>query len=266
MPDFFRDTTALITGASRGIGAAFAGLLAVRGSHLVLVGRRAETLEPVAEQARRFGVRVSVIPADLEQPDAPRHIAAATERAGIVVDLLINNAGQGPQGRFQDLPAGWHLATLDVNARAVVALSAHFLPGMLERRRGGLLNVASTAGWQGLKWMPVYSGSKAFLVNWSEAVWVGLRGTGVRCCCLSPGPVDTPFFEHNKIAIKLPRWAMQTPETVARAGLKGYQHDDCHVLPFLPFRLAAWSTRLVPRVIAARLGAGYAKPLSGPEG
>ena len=260
MTDLWRETTALVTGASRGIGKAFADQLAARGAHLVLVARRAETLEPVAERARQRGRRVTVLPADLEDPAAPTAIVRELERQGLTIDHLINNAGVGPTGKFHELPAEQHLPTVDVNIRAVTDLSARLLPGMVARRRGGLLNVASTSAWQGLMWLPVYSASKAYVITWSEAVWASLRGTGVRCCCVSPGPVDTPFFEANRFEARPPRWAMQSAETVASRALRGYERDACHVLPFLPFRLLAWSTRLAPRALAARIGAWYAAP------
>jgi uncharacterized protein len=260
MTDLWRETTALVTGASRGIGEAFAEQLAARGAHLVLVARHAETLEPVADRARRRGSRVTVLPADLGDPGAPAAMVRELERQGLTIDHLVNNAGVGPAGKFHEQPAELHLPTVDINVRAVTDLSARLLPGMVARGRGGLLNVASTSAWQGLMWLPVYSASKAYVITWSEAVWVSLRGTGVRCCCVSPGPVDTPFFEANRFDARPPRWAMQSAGTVASRALRAYERDACHVLPFLPFRLLAWSTRLAPRAVAARLGAWYAAP------
>jgi short-subunit dehydrogenase len=260
MPELWRGTTALITGASRGIGEAFADLLAARGADLVLVARNGASLEVVAERARKLGRKVTVIPADLGQPDAPARIEAELKQRSLVIDHLVNNAGIGPSGKFHTLPAEQHLPTIDVNVRAVVDLSARLLPGMVERKRGGLINVASTAAWQGLVWLPVYSASKAFVLTWSEAVWTTLRGTGVRCCCVSPGPVDTGFFEANRLEVVPPKWIMQSATTVAGRALRAYESDDCHVLTFLPFRLMAWSTRLAPRALAARLGAWYAEP------
>lgn len=260
MAEFWRGTTALVTGASRGIGEAFADLLAARGADLVLVARSAEPLERVAERVRQSGREVTVLPADLAQPAAPSHLAAEVERRGLTVDHLINNAGVGPNAKFHTQPAETHLPTIDVNVRAVVDLSARLLPGMVARGRGGLINIASTAAWQGLMWLPVYSASKAFVITWSEAVWTGLRGTGVHCCCVSPGPVDTGFFEANGLEAIPPHWAMQSPRTVAERALRAYQRDDCHVLPFLPFRLMAWSTRLAPRAVAARMASWYAAP------
>jgi uncharacterized protein len=259
MADIFRGTTALVTGASRGLGAAFADLLAARGTNLVLVARGAEGLEAVAARARQLGVNVTTIPADLAGRETPRDIVTRLEAAGITVDHLINNAGLGGQGRFQDLSPETVLATIDVNARAVTELASRLLPGMLARRRGGMLNVASTSAWQGLIWLPVYSGTKAYVLTWSEAVWGALRGTGVRCCCLSPGPVDTPYFEANQFTSYPPRWMMQSPRTVAGYGIRAYERDDCHAISFLPFRLLAWSTRLAPRALAVRLGAWYAR-------
>lgn len=260
MADLWRGTTALITGASRGIGEAFADLLAARGVDLVLVARNAQTLETVAARARQLGRKVSVIPADLGQPITAGLLENDLRSRGLVIDHLINNAGVGPNGKFHTVPADQHLPTIDVNVRAVVDLSARLLPGMVERKRGGLINVASTAAWQGLMWLPVYSASKAFVVTWSEATWMALRGTGVRCCCVSPGPVDTGFFEANRLETKPPRWAMQSATTVAERALRSYENDDCHVITFFPFRLMAWSTRLAPRALAARLASWYARP------
>lgn len=259
MSDIWRGSTALVTGASRGIGVAFANLLAARGANLVLVARNGEALQAIAAQLRPSGIAVTSLARDLTAPDAGAGLVRELEDRGLTVDHLVNNAGEGPQGKFQDLPAERHLTTLNLNVKAVVDLSARLLPGMIARRRGGLLNVASTAGWQGLQWMPVYSGSKAFVVTWSEAVWVGLRGTGIRCCCCSPGPVDTSYFEANDMTPP-PRWIMQSPDIVARRALRAYERDACHVLTFLPFRLVAWSTRLAPRALAARLAAWYGAP------
>lgn len=256
----WRGTTALITGASRGLGAAFADLVAARGADLVLVARGLEGLEAVAARARQVGVRVATIAADLALAETPARLLREVQSRGLLVDHLINNAGVGPQGRFHEMSAEAHLPTIDVNIRAVTELSARLLPGMLQRRRGGILTIASTAAWQGLQWLPVYSASKAYLLTWSEAVWIGLRGSGLRCCCCSPGPVNTPFFEINHFVPKPPVWLLQSPEVVVRRALRAYERDDCHAIPYLPFRLLAWGTRLVPRALAARMGGWYGAP------
>ncbi len=260
MTDLWRGTTALVTGASRGIGEAFASQLAGLGVNLVLVARGAEALEQVARTARSRGVSALTLPLDLADPAVPSWLTEQLAARGVVVDHLINNAGVGAYGRFQSLPAERHLPTIDVNIRAVTELVARLLPGMIERRRGGIINIASTAAWQGLKWLPVYAASKAYVVNFSEGLWASLRGTGVRCVCVSPGPVDTPFFDANELTARPPRWLMQSAGTVAARGLRAYEGDDCHTITFLPFRLAAWGTRLAPRALAARLGTFYAVP------
>lgn len=261
MNPIWQESTALVTGASRGIGAALAAEVSRRGApRFVLVARDRAALEAAAAPLHAAGREVTVIAADLTDPSAPAVLQREVEQRGLTVDHLINNAGVGPQGRFQDSGLERHLATIDLNVRALTELSARFLPGMVARRRGGILNIASTAAHQGLAWLPVYSGSKAYVMTWSEAVWTGLRGSGVRCCCALPGPVDTPFFEKNDLRSPPPKWMMQSAETVARRALNGYERDDCHLITHPPFRLAAWSTRLVPRALAARLGAFYGRP------
>jgi hypothetical protein len=258
MSDLFRGTTALVTGASRGIGATFADALARRGANLVLVARTVADLELVAAKARAHGGKVDVYPADLASPETPATLVRWLEARGVVVDHLVNNAGVGPHGNFAKTPPERYLQTVDLNVRAVTELASRLLPGMVSRRRGGILNVASTAAFQGLAWLPVYSGTKAYVVTWSEGVWASLRGTGVRCTCLCPGPVDTPFFDHNGHTARPPRFLMQSSEQVVTVGLRAYGQDRCLVISSWLFALAAWSVRLAPRSVVARAGAFYA--------
>ncbi|HYA52774.1 MAG TPA: SDR family NAD(P)-dependent oxidoreductase, partial [Streptosporangiaceae bacterium] len=163
MPDCWRGSTALITGASRGIGAAFADLLAERGADLVVVARDRDALEQVAARVRARGVRAEVVPADLGDSGAPAAIEREVARRGLTVDHLLNNAAIGVHGRFHEVYAAAHPEVINVNVRAPTELAARFLPGMVARRRGGILNVASTAGFQGLAWIPVYSATKAYV-------------------------------------------------------------------------------------------------------
>ncbi|HXE56662.1 MAG TPA: SDR family oxidoreductase [Gemmatimonadales bacterium] len=257
--DPFRSTTALITGASRGIGAELALALAGRGADLVLVARDAERLETVAARARVLGVAVRTLPADLALPETPRRIVATLDALGVTVDHLVNNAGIGDHGRFAAVPVERHLRAVDVNLRAAVELTGRLLPGMIARRRGGVLSVASTAAFQGLPFLAIYGGTKAFLLTWTEALRYELRGSGVRACCLCPGPVDTEFFAANRLRFRPPRLATHSPREVAEAGLRGYRRGRGLVVPGLGNRLGAWGTRLFPRALVVRVASRYAR-------
>jgi hypothetical protein len=260
MAEFWRGSTVLLTGATRGIGTAFADQLARQGANLLLVARDRNALEQTATACRAQGARVEVVAMDLADPQAPAAIERQVSQFGLSVDHLINNAGIGVHGRFWDHPFEEQAKTIAVNVTAPTALAARFLPGMLERRRGGILNVSSAAAFQGLAWMPVYSATKAYILTWTEALRVNLRGTGVRACCLCPGGVDTPFFESNQWRLKPHSLLLQSPEAVARAGIRGYQAGRGLVYSSLPYALGAWSTRLVPRWVAALAGSLYARP------
>ena len=260
MPDLFTGTTALITGASRGIGAAFADLFAARGVNLILVARTESHLHAVAARVRRHGIRAEALQADLADAAAPERLEREVADKGLTVDHLVNNAGIGVHGRFFHGDVEHHRRVLQVNMVAPVELAARFLPAMIARRRGGLLNIGSTAAFQGLAWLPVYAATKASLLNWSEGLWASLRGTGVRCCCLCPGPVDTAFFDANDLTVRPPTFVMQSPDAVARAGLRAYRRDRCVAYSGWAFRLLAWATRVAPRSLAALGGSLYAKP------
>ncbi len=260
MPSPFRGTTAFVTGASRGIGAALAAGLAARGARLVLSARRAAALEAVAAPLLAEGAAVELLPADLSRPDAPARIVDELETRGIVVDHLVNNAGWSGHGRAWEVPPAQLAAVQQVNGTAPMELAARLLPGMLARRRGGVLSIASTAAFQGLPWTAAYGASKAFLVTWSEALHVELRGTGVRCTVVCPGPVATPFFAANHFPGQPPAWLMVSPESVAAFALRAYERNRSLATTGLLARLGAWATRLAPRALSARVAEGYARP------
>jgi len=256
----FAGTTVLITGASRGIGAAFAAELAGRGARLVLVARDAERLAAVAESARAAGAAVEMVRLDLTGEGAVAGLVDELAGRGITVDHLINNAGIGLVGRGDEADLSAQLRVLDLDVRVVTELALRLLPGMVARRRGGILNVASLGAFQGLPWLSTYGGSKAYVLGWSEALHVELRGTGVRCCALCPGPVATGWFATAHVE-RPPGWPLIQPAAVvARAGLRGYERNQSHVFPGFAARGAAWLTRTVPRALAARVATGFAKP------
>jgi short-subunit dehydrogenase len=182
--------TALVTGASSGIGEQFARQLSARGHELILVARRAERLEKLAAQLPRAA---HVIPHDLAADAAG--LKPKVDELGLEVGLLVNNAGFGTYGRFVEIEPERDAEQIRLNCEAVVTLTHAFLPAMLERGHGGVIVVASTAGMQPLPYEAVYSASKAFALRFSEALWEELRGTGVRILAVNPGPVPTEWQE-----------------------------------------------------------------------
>ena len=192
----FKGLTALVTGASSGIGKALARELAGQGAHLILVSRNVQRLEQEAEDLRiRFSVNVHVFPEDLARLEDRLELFAWIQKSGLIVDVLVNNAGLAHYGFFDETSFEDTAAMLDLNVHALTHLTRLFLPGMLERKKGGILNVASTAGFQPLPCLSVYAATKAFVLNFSEALWAECKGRGVRVFCLCPGNTLTRFHQ-----------------------------------------------------------------------
>jgi uncharacterized protein len=219
--------TALITGASSGIGEEFARQLAERGYDLILVARRKERLEQLAEE---LPTRTHVIQTDLAtEADKLRD---KVRRRQLQVDLLVNNAGFGQRGRFTDLPAKPATELVRVNCEAVVTLTRAFVPEMLERGQGGVITVASTAGLQPLPYESTYSASKSFAIFFSEALSMELRGTGVKCLVVNPGPVKTEWQRvagYDEKTRMFP--GMISAERCVRDSLRAYDEGKRSVIP-----------------------------------
>ena len=242
---------ALLTGASMGIGAAFANALAVRGYDLVLVARGRDALEIVAERARRdHGVDARIIAVDLADPNAIAHIVADIEGAGQHVDLLVNNAGFGAHGVFEAM-SGKNVGQVRVNVEALVALSDAFIPGMLERERGGVINVASTAAFAPLPFMAVYGATKAFVLSFSEALAEEYRGRGVRVLALCPGATKTNFTNIAGSGAQVGR--ARSSEQVVATALRAYDRGASYVIDGFANRILAFMPRLIPRRVIARI-------------
>jgi uncharacterized protein len=240
--------TALITGASAGIGEEFARQLARRGSDLILVARRKDRLEKLAEEVP---TTAHVIECDLgsEAAKLPDKVA----KLGIAVDLLINNAGFGTRGRFLELDPEREAEIVRVNCEAIVTLTHAFLPAMVERRRGGLITVASTAGMQPLPYETTYGASKAFAISFMEALSMELRGTGVRCLVVNPGPVKTEWQQvagYDENTRTMP--GMISAEECAADALRAYDRGKRSVIPG---RLFPWVMRgtVAPKPIKLRV-------------
>lgn len=218
--------TALVTGASVGIGVDLAECFARDGYDLILAARSEPGLRAVADRlSASYGVKASVFPVDLEAQDGGSKLAAAIAAQGLTVDVLVNNAGYGAAGAFAGSDLGAQLGMVDLNNRAVVELTHIYWPGMLARKRGGVLNVASMAAFAPGPLMAIYYASKAFVLSLSEALWEEARGTGVHVTCLCPGATASKFRERAGTgATKLGKTSVvMASMPVAEAGYAGFQ-------------------------------------------
>lgn len=250
---------ALITGASSGIGEAFAKALAAAGLDLILVARSEDKLRALAKQlAEVHSRRVEVVTADLGLAGSAQKVHAASEALGMPVDLLINNAGFGTAGSFAGNEPERERQEVLLNAAAVVDLAHAFLPGMLDRERGGIINVASMAAFQPLPYMTVYAATKAFVLSFSQGLREEVRRKGVKVLAVCPGPVDTPFFEatgNDRLRATVPKATMMSAEDVVAASIKAYNAGRSVVVPGIANKLLAAGTRLMPRDALAAMTA-----------
>jgi hypothetical protein len=221
--------TALVTGASAGIGVDLAECFAKDGYDLILAARTETALREVAERlSRTYGVKATAIAVDLGAIGGGAKLAAAVAQQGLTVDVLVNNAGFGHAGAFAASDLATQLGMIDLNDRALVELTHIYWPGMLERSRGGVLNVASTAAFQPGPLMAIYYASKAFVLSFSEALWEEARGTGVKVSCLCPGPTTSKFRERAGTG-KTRLGATSKPMAsmpVARMGYDAFQQNQ----------------------------------------
>jgi short-subunit dehydrogenase len=250
---------ALVTGASSGIGAALARAFAGKGYSLLLTARREDRLQALAAELRaKHRVDSETLVFDLEDPAAPQPLFEAVEGRGIALHTLVNNAGFGLRGFLADLPLDQQAAMVELNVTALLKLSRLFLPGMIERGRGGILNVASTAAFQAGPKMAVYYATKAFVLSLSEALHEEVKRHGLTVTALCPGPVPTEFSERASMEmtrlVKMKIMTLSTEE-VARQGVAGYERGKAIVIPGLANKLGAWGAQIGPRA-AARAIAG----------
>jgi len=238
---------ALVTGASSGLGVALAGELARRGHALTLVARRADRLRDLAaELAGEHGVRVEWISMDLTDASDRDRLPAELAARGQTVALLINNAGMGTTGRFHELPVAREVELVRLNVEAMVALCGAFLPGMVERGSGGVLNVASVSGFMPVPQQATYCASKAFALAFTEALTIDLHGTGVTATALCPGPVRTEF---GGLIEGLPRRLFLEPARVAREAIDGLEQGRRTVIPGGGNKVNAVVGRHAPRAV-----------------
>jgi short-subunit dehydrogenase len=256
--------TALITGASSGIGFELARCFAADGIDLVLVARNLERLRHTAETLEaRHRIRITTVAADLSRPEAPDEIRDAAESREIAIDYLVNNAGVGVHGSFQDTRLEDELAMMRLNMDAMVGLTKLFLPGMLRQKSGRILNLASLAGCQpGGPGAAVYYATKSFVLSFSRGLNEELRGTGVSVTALCPGSVDTHFHETGEFA-RTPlysRFLMSRPEAVAKAGYRAMKKKKEVCVPGFLAKVLAFGGQLPPRRLALEINRMLLRP------
>ena len=240
----------LITGASAGLGVEFARQCVARGQEVVLVARRLDRLNRLAAEVGN----AHVIAADLSEPDATAKLFAELASRGLWAKVLINNAGFGLRGRFDALPLDRQLEMIDLNVRALTALTFFAIEEMARSGGGAILNVASTAAFQPGPKMAVYFATKAFVLSFTEALHEEWKDRGIKVSALCPGPTRTEFGEVAGIGTlgSFDRLSMEAAPVV-RAGLDGLERNQAVVIPGTTNKLGAWSTRFAPRSVVRRI-------------
>jgi uncharacterized protein len=249
---------ALVTGASAGIGVALARELARCGAKLILTARRKERLEVLAAELTAKGTEVRIVTADLMDPGAPQAIFDATEGAGLTVDVLVNNAGLGQYGYVHESKVAQELGQIRVNCEAMVALTRLFVPRMIERKRGWVMVLASTASFQPVPFLSTYAATKAFDRFFSLGLAEEVAPFGVKVTALCPGPTESEFFEIAG-ASRLKRKS-QSAEEVARLGVAALASGRRTIVPYFAGALTAFMVRLVPVELITWAVAKAARP------
>jgi short-subunit dehydrogenase len=258
--DRWRGKWALITGASAGIGSAFARYLAERECNLVLTARRRDRLDQLASQlAAGFGISVEVVTADLALANAPNEIFDFTSQRKIAIQLLVNNAGFGAYGYFDEIDLQRHLDMMQVNCSAVVHLTHLFLPAMLEHGSGDILIVASTAAFQAVPFIGTYAATKAFDLLLGEALFEEYASRGIRVCVLCPGPT-TSEFQAVSGSPSGPSKHFEAAEKVARVGLDALTRGKSCVISGTLNNMQVQALRVAPRRIVTAAAARMFRP------
>jgi uncharacterized protein len=257
LPEPSVSSTSVVTGASSGIGAAIATELASRGHSLALVARREERLRTLAtELTSTYGVAADVIAADLGDPAERERLADELRGKGRVVEVLVNNAGFGHQADFATSPRERMVEMVTLNVEAVVDLTSRFLTGMVDRGRGSVINIASTAAFQPMPGSAVYGASKSFVLSFSEAIRTELRGSGVTVTAVCPGPVKTEFTDVAGIGgveDRTPDAVWMSADEIAKHAIDGAMNDRRVVVPGALNRAGALVGQHSPRAIALPL-------------
>ena len=240
--------TALITGASTGIGSVFARRLAAEGARLILVARSQDKLDALAAELRGQGTEVTVLAMDLSLPDSAKELQLATDALGLKVDILVNNAGFGTHGHVLHADADRYAEQIQLNCSTLVGTSTRYLPGMVERGAGAIINIASTAAFQPVPHMAVYGATKAFVLSFTQALWAETQGTGVKVLAVCPGATDTPFFDIAGESAAAGN--MRTPEQVVDTAMSAIRGNKPSVVDG---RLNSFVARVAVKLLPEKL-------------
>ncbi len=247
---------ALVTGASSGIGECFARALAARRHNLALVARSKDKLEVLASKFRAaHGILAEALDFDLSVSGAAARLVDCLRERALKVNLLVNNAGFAARGRFWELPAGRQMEMLRLNIHALVELTYLLLPQMVKERRGAIINVSSTAGFQPVPYTTVYAASKAFVTSFSLGLQEELRPHGVNVVTLCPGGTNTNFFKASQYGTRKVPGGLQPPAEVVEAALKALDRGGGLVISRLMNKLGVFSQRFVPRSLVVKVAA-----------
>jgi short-subunit dehydrogenase len=255
-PNLNQGATALVTGASSGIGYELAKLFARDGYGLVLVARDRQRLIRMADEFNRsFGIDAKIIAKDLSSPTAAEEIIKELQQSSIRIDVLVNNAGYGVYGRFAETALDEEVRMMQVNMVSLTDLTKRLLPYMIQKKEGRIMNVASAGGFVPGPFFAVYYATKAYVISFSEALNEELRGTGITVTALCPGATETGFQKRAQVedTILYSPWKMMDAGTVARIGYRGMMKGKAVVIPGLLNKLMIFSTRFGPRSFVARL-------------
>ncbi len=247
--------TVMLTGASSGIGLELAKCFAADGCRLILVARNTLALEKLAEELRlKNKIEAIVLPADLSLPETPKRIFAELSAQKINVDVLVNNAGFGANGSFAGLSLPRQLEVLQVNITALTELTGLFLPGMIQRKRGGILNVGSVAGFLPGPGMAVYYATKAFVLSFTEALSEELLGTGLKISVLCPGPTESNFGNVARgQKVRQVKTSKMSAEAVAQYGHRAFRGGKVVAIPGTQNKLFIFLNRFAPRWIPRKV-------------
>jgi uncharacterized protein len=258
--------TALITGASSGIGAEFARQLARDGVDVVLVARRDDRLEELRKAIESdTAARCRVIAKDLSRPDAPREVWQELQIHDVKLEWLVNSAGFGTSGFFASLPLEREIEEVQLNVGALVALTRLCLPGMVERRTGHIVNLGSVGSWVPTPYMATYSATKAFVLSFSEALAIELAGTGVQVLALCPGATKTEFQQVAGLSGKVPKFSYMSAQAVVRQAIASAKSGKRTLVPGWINKVLIGSTRLTPRGVLGRVAASMFTPKGEPS-